>query len=39
MEDSGLNRADEERVKAVEAELRRIAARLDALYRFLGLRS
>ena len=29
----------EDRIKALEAELKRISERLDDLYRFLGLRN
>ncbi len=34
----GLDAVDEERVKALEADLRRLEGKLAALYRFLGLR-
>ncbi len=37
-EETGFDAVDEERVKAIEADLRRLQGKLEALYRFLGLR-
>ncbi len=38
MEEGGFDAVDEERVKALEEKLRRLESKLEALYRFLGLR-
>lgn len=37
-EDTRLDKVDEERVKALEEHYKRLERRLEALYRFLGLR-
>ena len=38
MDNEGLDAVDEERVKALEADVRRLKEKLAALYRFVGLR-